>query len=1506
MKKSRKVLCFLLACIIAFSVTVGFLPAQAAAGTGGTTELFAGNAAYILQERFAASFTLEANGSTNNAVLSGWDVDYRGGSVTVSGGNATITDSNGYEKITLNKKLMSHSGDNLVLETAFSYSGFVDDGVYYKIAGNGKTSLYLVIDGGYICIQKPDGTYQRIMQWTADTVYCIKAEFSASNQNIALWINGTNKGTFAYRDTAYTIDEIEIGTGVEEVSKIILKYVYMYVNYAVNETFMAAAEGSVPGWWTASGTGSAVAAAPGAPYKADPNGFSLAAGGTLQRSFDIADNKISLTWEMLIPSAGADGLTVFAGSGSSNSVNLQVNNGKFSVNGTNVYTYTNNVWYKIELKSDGGTVDVYVNNILRAENISAPASGFDYISFVNSSANAIMLDNISVCKTFEASDFADYTAVPEVAQSDYNIGMVIYPMWREGIHYGWDAITPYEERTPYLGYYTGGSREVADWDNKWLLEHGVDHAIFPFARPDITEAGGTVNFSVRGEALHDGYQTSEYKNQLDFAVMICSASASNYTSGAEFIENVQPFLVEHYFKNPSYKSIDNRLLVYSYDFDNIAECLGGDDQLDLVLDSLNTAAKTIGNGNGGTYDGIVFMADISATAESYVNTYISTYSSDYGINKWRYTWGSDKYANIINGIKNDYANGSNTVASIPMGFDNTPWRYNDIGFISPDGIKSICDAVVANKGSDDPNLVVFTCWDEWGEGHFFAPSDLYGFDYLNVIRSTFTTLGTKTDEERPTEDAVKRMGVLHPEGRQILKIKKDSVNYTADDLSKLTSLGSKALLTERGSSISNCSRSSKMAGNIYTYNYTFTVTGSPATVTYNFTSPSIDASQITAIRINGYAENSAEMVLYIQTDKSGTIDNTDFRFSGRCDGTTTASDVILLPDNPDALTGTIQKIRFNPSANTSNGSQFQLSNIEFYTGNIYTKVLVDTASSDTSGNITLAEQEYELVSPVEISDTAYIPAYQFLLNLSAYPVWDKATQTLTVEKDGTTAVLTAGSNVMNINGEDVTLDYAPYYSEGNLFIPYSGVLDYFGYSATYDEANRTIKYTHKDYENLDSYVKGENCWEFNIDGYDEGWEGSGVFTPMTVKGGMLHMASNTSDPIITKNGLSIPKSDALYAVLRIKKTDKAEAGMLRLYDDAMGISGVVYSFNLNASDEIQEFVFDLTKDYTANSVYTNKYEDLAGTITKLRLDPMDNTGSIYIDSIRILKEKPNDFDYTIKAYGWEEENLLQLDTDKNQFVYTNTYNCAGTTIGTELPATETVDGYENVIKLVPISGANNCIFTLEKAWYNGSKQWVSSLCTDNRVVKISFWYKGIGSFTGLNFENRMGGSRDGEEFAVTDVSNTEWKYYENYIDLTNETTTGGGDRWLSLRVLRNGTAATDGGVYLRDYKMVCLNESDTITSFGGDTVAVSISKVKETETEPAAPAVYVASYSAEGNTECVTGGSYPRTVSVTNASGTTTETARYYYLRPSDNSTSIKGFFWEEMLPLSEVLIIKK
>ena len=121
MKNVKKILSLSLVCamIVALLPVVSPTTAEAATtGATGTTALFNGNATYLLQERFKENFTNQANGGVNNAMLSGWDVDYRGEKVYISPGvGITLKDSSLFEKVSMSHQLMKHTGDNLVLET---------------------------------------------------------------------------------------------------------------------------------------------------------------------------------------------------------------------------------------------------------------------------------------------------------------------------------------------------------------------------------------------------------------------------------------------------------------------------------------------------------------------------------------------------------------------------------------------------------------------------------------------------------------------------------------------------------------------------------------------------------------------------------------------------------------------------------------------------------------------------------------------------------------------------------------------------------------------------------------------------------------------------------------------------------------------------------------------------------------------------------------------------------------------------------------------------------------------------------------------------------------------------------------------------------------------------------------------------------------------------------------------------------------------------------------------
>jgi len=123
-------------------------------------------------------------------------------------------------------------------------------------------------------------------------------------------------------------------------------------------------------------------------------------------------------------------------------------------------------------------------------------------------------------------------------------------------------------------------------------------------------------------------------------------------------------------------------------------------------------------------------------------------------------------------------------------------------------------------------------------------------------------------------------------------------------------------------------------------------------------------------------------------------------------------------------------------------------------------------------------------------------------------------------------------------------------------------------------------------------------------------------------------------------------------------------------------------------------------------------------------------GSLYIDSIEFTNEDPTYVEPEepkMVAYAFKDENMFDLTIDKIGTQYSNLLNANGTTAGDVLPPVEAVDGYENVMKLVPSAGANNGLFNLTAVWYNGARVLTQKVAEGDEIVKVSFWYKAVGS-----------------------------------------------------------------------------------------------------------------------------------------------------------------------------------
>lgn len=105
---------------------------------------------------------------------------------------------------------------------------------------------------------------------------------------------------------------------------------------------------------------------------------------------------------------------------------------------------------------------------------------------------------------------------------------------------------------------------------------------------------------------------------------------------------------------------------------------------------------------------------------------------------------------------------------------------------------------------------------------------------------------------------------------------------------------------------------------------------------------------------------------------------------------------------------------------------------------------------DESTNVTMS------VSPYTQNGTTLVPIRFISENMGATVSWDENTQLVTITKGDTTIILTVGSKVAIVNGEELSLNVAPEIKDGSLMVPLRFISDAFNADVYWDGETKTI------------------------------------------------------------------------------------------------------------------------------------------------------------------------------------------------------------------------------------------------------------------------------------------------------------------------------------------------------------------------------------------------------------------------------------------------------------------
>jgi len=332
---------------------------------------------------------------------------------------------------------------------------------------------------------------------------------------------------------------------------------------------------------------------------------------------------------------------------------------------------------------------------------------------------------------------SSYIPEPTPVQTKILVGAHNCPLWEADKPQMWANILKHPERTPALGFYAQENPEVADWETKWAVEHGVSFFIYCWYR---ASQGEPVKMRF-GSAIHDALFKSRFVDKLKFTIMW--ENQSRGTAGVaderDLMTNLLPFWMENYFKHPGYLKVDNKPVLFIYRPEFLVKDLGGIENVRRAFDRMRQACRDAG------FAGLYLLGEYRGLDARHL-ALMKQLGLDY---TFAYCWHVPNSPTPQQAIDAQVQNIRKTqelgilpqVVTVSQAWSG--WRdEGSIWKIPPRGFETLLrqakDFVAAlPSGELGSKMLILDNWNEWGEGHYIAPYREYGFGYLDAVRNVF-------------------------------------------------------------------------------------------------------------------------------------------------------------------------------------------------------------------------------------------------------------------------------------------------------------------------------------------------------------------------------------------------------------------------------------------------------------------------------------------------------------------------------------------------------------------------------------------------------------------------------------------------------------------------------------------------------------------------------------------------------------------------------------------------
>lgn len=1281
----------------------------------------------------------------------GWEFDQRGGPAGTPSDTIYVIDTSKTERTAMLRTFAEHGTGKITMEMNVEATLATNGLSFILNKDEQKNAMHFVTKNG--TFHAVEGDKLTDTGVAVPKNFYIKTITDMEAKTNTLIIDGKLVGTYGFADADCTsVNTLTIsGTKEDEVVAKVSK-TKLYTGYALNDIFLGFTNrAELPYNWKLEG------GAQGKLSYLQSNSYDVLSAeitapantnNVLSTTFDPISRKVCFEMKFRMEDY-VDGTKFALTSDGNEIVSIYTQGDSYYANGAFLKKYNSNVWQSIrfEANTDTGVVD-YKINYKKVGSGYFNATSFDGISITLPAKKDVtmMLDDFLVYNLFDEEP--DYVPEPVPVESDEAIvGIEVCDIWRNGFQHGWDYTSAYDELYTYLGMFDEGSTEVADWETKWLVEHGVDFKL-------VCWYSGTSSQPLKTPRNSYGLMAqlnSKYSDMMKYAIMWENAG-NNPGSSEQFRKNIVDYWVEYHLSDKDrYFTIDNKALITIYQSGKLIDVFGSVEAVKAELDYLRQVCVDLG------YDGAVILT----TGTPSENVYKMGFDGIYA-----YNWGQKAYdieyqkTAIKSQEEKANAAGITCVPTIGVGFCNMFLGQGNSRspLITPEDYETILNWTTDEflKGRiGEPwqtNMVILSNWNEFGEGHYILPTNRIGFTYLDAIRNAFSSAEHEHSDLRPDDETRARYNALYDQNRKRVRryeLESEDDSFDFSTLSSFMKWDFREDDTEE----------------IFRNNHNTTVEYTGSSVKGVSQAPDF---AITTKKSISFDANSAEYLRIVYKLKAASEKNTaQFYFVTKADGSWNDQKCVnfdVVADNEyheyiinltscGKWKGIISGIRFDP-VNREQGVEWEIQEFEFLDKPSSYEIYVNGFATPTP---TVFSPEYENGVLAAAIDPY---ADKFYAKLGIFYRWDYNSQKLYLYGlDDKYIIFTMGESTAKTSDGDVMLGMSPRLVDGIPMIEIDSMAKALGLNLVVADGKYNI--SHPNIGSLEGGTASDIVWDFDTSGYIDGFT-IACAEVQNHEDGKVSFLSKTNgkrhDPVM--NSPAVTYDAVKYEKVVVGFSYDLTGG----YGEATGITSSIFfaapNGAFNGTDVVQVKTEGLSSNGKTIEVefdMTSK-ENYSGTIGKIRFDPFEAEGTFTVDYIKIVLTNP--------------EGKIKVKEKAKEFTWKPGDNTPeGTTFaaqnGTMSIATNPNDENEKVFKMTATAKSRSwAYFNVYMHFVPGAK------------YNVKFKLYGIETATGEKYADcTMGGNfiygGDGETvsnhtFGPGQVKYGEWIEFSKIITVSEE------------------------------------------------------------------------------------------------------------------------------------------